>query len=86
MSCILTCSFQQKRILIYQLIRDRELLDTKSQNHKSRKSEKHFSFYLKNAYFSTEIIKNFGQKRGAEEKAIAFLKEQKMGYLSMHLS
>src|ERR1700722_14427621 len=28
------------------MIRNRELLDTKSQNHKSRKSEKHFSKWI----------------------------------------
>ena len=64
----------------------RELLAARSQNHKLRKSEKHFPFYAKNAYFSMEIIKNFGQKRGIKLKTIVFLKEQTSGYLPMHLS
>jgi hypothetical protein len=40
----------------------RELWDARSQNHKSRKSEKHFRFSIKKAFFSTEIVKDFGQK------------------------
>jgi hypothetical protein len=30
--------------------------------HKQKKSKKRFAFDRKNAYFSTEIIKNFGEK------------------------
>jgi len=33
-----------------------------------------------------KIIENFGQKQGIEEKPMWFLKEQKTGYLPMHLS
>jgi len=33
-----------------------------------------------------EIIKIFHQRRGISKKTISFLKEQKTGYLPMHLS
>ena len=32
-----------------------------------------------------KIVENSGQKRDTKEKTISFLKEQKMGYLPMHL-
>ena len=47
------------------------------------------SFFSKKKNFrqpATEIIKIFGQKKGVKLKIISFLKDQKTGYLPMHLS
>jgi hypothetical protein len=64
----------------------REIWIARSEKCKLRKNEKHFPFYQKNAYFSTEIIKNFGRKWVIKLKIIVFLKEQTTGYLPMYLS
>ncbi len=49
---------------MYRMKAQGELWDAQSQNHKPRKSGRYFPFSMKNAYFSMEIIKNFGQKMG----------------------
>jgi hypothetical protein len=40
----------------------KEIWVARSKKHKLRKNEKHFWFSIEKAYFSTKIVKNFGQK------------------------
>jgi hypothetical protein len=58
----LSTLIQTKTKKNYTIKTRREIWVARSKKHKLRKNEKHFWFSIKKAYFSTEIVKNFGQK------------------------